>query len=97
MPYVLAFNQSQIAAKAKNIARYLDIANGSFAGLLDWVLALRRDLSIPHTLSELRLSSDRIPEMAKMAVKDAAAPSNPVKLNVKNAEELFQAAFFGEV
>ncbi len=97
LPYVLAFNQSQIAAKAKNIARYLDIANGSFAGLLDWVLALRRDLSIPHTLSELRLSSDRIPEMAKMAVKDAAAPSNPVKLNVKNAEELFQAAFFGEV
>ena len=51
-----------------------------------WVLALRHQIGIPHTLAELGVTEDLIPQIARMAVDDPTAPTNPVKLTVANLE-----------
>ena len=47
MPYVLTFNKSSIEKKIISICDYLDL-NKSFESFLEWILHLRKKLSIPH-------------------------------------------------
>ncbi len=50
MPYVLVFNRPAIETKMTALARYLDLPDPSFLGVLDWILSLREEIGIPHTL-----------------------------------------------
>jgi alcohol dehydrogenase class IV len=74
-----------------------DLANPSGKSVLDWVLALREQIGIHHTLAELGVSGDLIPRLARMAVDDPTAPTNPVKLTVANLEGLYTRAIQGEL
>ncbi len=78
MPYVLAYNRSAIADKIGRLAAWLGLEEASFDGFLGWVLALREEIGVPHTLAELGVDDDRTEEMAAMAVEDPTAASNPV-------------------
>ncbi|MEE8534339.1 MAG: iron-containing alcohol dehydrogenase, partial [Alphaproteobacteria bacterium] len=53
MPYVLDFNRAAIEERLTALARYLDLADPSFDAVKSWVLGLRRDLGIAHTLADL--------------------------------------------
>ena len=53
MPYVLIRNREAIENKIVDLSRYLNLSNPSFNSFLDWILDLRKSLSIPHTLKEL--------------------------------------------
>ncbi len=46
MPYVLLFNRPAIEEKLTRMARYLDLPDPGFKAVLDWVLALRREIGI---------------------------------------------------
>ncbi len=96
MPYVLAFNAHAIEEKMTALARYLDLPNPSGKSVQSWVLALRHQIGIPHTLAELGVTEDLIPQIARMAVDDPTAPTNPVKLTVANLEGLYATAINGE-
>jgi alcohol dehydrogenase class IV len=96
MPYVLTFNAHAIEEKMTALARYLDLPNPSGKSVQSWVLALRHQIGIPHTLAELGVTEDLIPQIARMAVDDPTAPTNPVKLTVANLEGLYAAAINGE-
>ena len=76
MPYVLDFNREAIGDKIDRLAAWLGL-DGGFAGLLDFVLGLRRDLGIPHTLDGIGVDDARFAEMATMAVVDPTAGGNP--------------------
>lgn len=52
MPYVLAFNRPVIEERTKRLTAYVGI-EGGLDGLIDWVVRIRRELNIPHTLREL--------------------------------------------
>jgi alcohol dehydrogenase len=97
MPYVLAFNQSAIAEKTARLAAWLGLAKQSHAGLIDWVLRLREDLGVPHTLAGLQVDGARIDEIAAAAVVDPTAGGNPVKLDKAAATKIFTAALEGKV
>ncbi len=97
MPYVLAFNADAIEEKMTALARYLDLANPSAKSVLDWVLRLREQIGIQPTLAELGVSEDLIPRLARMALEDPTAPTNPVKLTVENLEGLYARAIRGEL
>lgn len=97
MPYVLAFNATVIEKKMAALARYLDLPGGSGKSVRDWVLGLRDQIGIPHTLADLGVSEDLIPRIARMAVVDPTAPTNPVKLTVENLEGLYRNAISGEL
>ncbi|NCF80764.1 MAG: iron-containing alcohol dehydrogenase, partial [Proteobacteria bacterium] len=61
----------------------------------DWVLHLREEIGIAHTLAGIGVSEDLIPRLAKVTVDDPTAPTNPVKLTVANLETLYANAING--
>src|SRR5262245_15827539 len=44
MPYVLEYNRSAIDERLTRLARFLSLPNPSFKSLLDWILALRKEI-----------------------------------------------------
>ncbi|MGL4322853.1 MAG: iron-containing alcohol dehydrogenase [Beijerinckiaceae bacterium] len=94
MPYVLHFNRSAIEEKIIRAGAYLGIAGG-FDGFVQWTLALRRAIGIPHTLRDLGVDESKADLIAKMAPLDPTAGGNPVPLDEKGARMIFNAALNG--
>jgi alcohol dehydrogenase class IV len=94
---VLAFNRAAIEDKMGRLAAWLDLPDASYQGVLDWVLGLRRDLKIPHTLAELGVGTDRLEELATAAAQDPTAGTNPIPLDPGNLETLFVSALEGRI
>ncbi|OAP38356.1 alcohol dehydrogenase [Sinorhizobium glycinis] len=88
MPPVLRFNRPAIEEKIARAAAYLGIAGG-FDGFYDYVLQLREELGVPNKLAALGVGTDRIDEMAEMAIVDPTAGGNPVELTLDAAKKLF--------
>ncbi|MCG5482419.1 MAG: iron-containing alcohol dehydrogenase [Sinorhizobium meliloti] len=88
MPPVLRFNRPAIEEKIACAAAYLGIAGG-FDGFYDYVLQLREELGVPDSLAALGVGTDRIDEMAEMAIVDPTAGGNPVELTLESARKLF--------
>ncbi|RVI55174.1 dehydroquinate synthase/iron-containing alcohol dehydrogenase family protein, partial [Sinorhizobium medicae] len=88
MPPVLRFNRFAIDEKIGRAAAYLGIAGG-FDGFYDYVMRLREELGVPDKLSALGVGTDRIDEMAEMAIVDPTAGGNPVELTLDAAKKLF--------
>jgi alcohol dehydrogenase class IV len=100
MPYVLAFNGPAIVERLDGLARYLGLSSQTGAGpeaVLNWVLALRSELRIPHGADALGVTQDLIEQLAAMAVEDPSAGGNPVPLDVAATRKLLQAALAGDV
>ena len=97
MPYVMAFNEKAIADKMARLAAYLGLKNHSFAGMLDWVLRLREETGVPHTLAALGVDGARIDEIATAAEVDPTAGGNPVKLDAAAARRIFAGALEGKI
>ena len=93
---MLDFNREAIYDKIERLAAWLGIADG-FSGFLDFLLRLRRDLGIPHTLDRIGLDGARFAEMAEMAVVDPTAGGNPRALTPGDAMDLYQRALDGRV
>ncbi len=97
MPYVLAFNRPAVEDKMTRLAAWLGLADPSFRSVLDWVLELRAELEIPHSLEGIGVDGSRAAEICAMAAVDPTAPTNPVPLNPENLRTLFDAALTGEI
>ena len=96
MPYVLVFNRTAIEPKIARLSAYLGIGGG-FDGFLDWVLQLRKDLKVPHTLEGLGVDDGKFALMSQMAPKDPTASGNPVPLDEAAAMKLFQQTLAGKL
>jgi alcohol dehydrogenase class IV len=97
MPYVLVFNRTAIADRIAQLAGYIGLKSASFDGFLDWVLALRAELGVPHTLRDLGVDDRRFEELARMATADPSAGSNPVPLDERTHRQLLEASFAGRL
>ncbi len=95
MPYVLAFNRSAIEERITRLAAYLGLPDPSFDSFLQFVLQLRREVGVPHTLPELGVDDRHAALIAKMAVEDPSAGGNPVPLTESAAAAIFAAASKG--
>jgi alcohol dehydrogenase class IV len=95
MPFVLCANRSIIADRMTDLARYLDLPDPSFMAVLDWVLALRAEIGIPHTLGELGIDKAQGRALVAQAVRDPSAATNPVALNTAQYADLFDKAIDG--
>jgi len=97
MPYVLVMNHNEISEKMAGLARIIGLKKYSLDGVLDWVLALREELGIPHTLSEIGIDSSQSAEVAKRSAVDPAAGGNPLSLTPEILEPVFIQAVNGEI
>ena len=64
---------------------------------MDWVLALRKELDIPHTTRELGVEEDRLDELSEMAARDPTGVDNPIPVGVPELKRIYEAAFEGRV
>ena len=97
MPYVLQFNRQAIDAKLTRLAAWLGLPKPSYQAVLDWVLALRREIGIPHTLKELGVGMDRLDELSEMAAVDPTAGGNPIPIGVPELKRMFVASIEGRL
>jgi alcohol dehydrogenase class IV len=96
MPYVLMFNRSVIDEKMTRVSAYLGLKPG-FAGFLDYVMELREQLGVPHTLPAFGVTNPDIALMSKMSPLDPTAGGNPVPLDEKTSAMLFEKAMIGKL
>ena len=96
MPYVLKFNQPAIDSKLKLLSNYLELKNSSFDSFIDWIIELRQELKIPHTLAELKVDFD-FDSLAEMALVDPSTPTNPIKMNMSDMKQLYINAYEGKL
>ncbi len=97
MPYVLVFNRAAIEDKMTRLAAWLDLPDPSFQAIMDWIMALRREVGIPHTLKDIGVGDDRLDELARMAAVDPTAGGNPVPVGVPELKSLFVDAIEGRL
>jgi alcohol dehydrogenase len=96
MPYVLAFNRKAIEEKIKRLSAYIGL-RPSFRSFMDYVLELREQIGVPHTLQGLKVGDDKVDQIVKMAPEDPTAGGNPVKLDRRAARTIFMRALEGRV
>src|SRR5271156_2281202 len=96
-PYVLVCNRAAIADKFPHIARALDLPGRDFDAVLEWILAFRKKLGVPHTLAELGVKEADAGLIAADAVKDPTASGNPRHLSEAEFEKLTLAAISGDL
>ncbi|WP_454783148.1 iron-containing alcohol dehydrogenase [Legionella sp. WA2022007384] len=95
MPYVVHANRSEIEYKIKRLATYLEIENG-FDGFFDWIIQLRRELGIEHSLIEIGIDERHVTRIAIMATEDPSAQGNPILFDAQQYECILMAAIHGD-
>ena len=95
MPYVIVYNKEAIEDKIIQLARYLNIPQPSFDSFLNWIIELRKSLSIPHTLKELIDNKNNFEKMSEMAYRDPSTSTNPITLNRDDFLKLYNDAYDG--
>ena len=97
MPYVLTFNKSVIENKIVSICNYLSL-NNSFESFLEWILNLRKDLNIPHKLSDVMECNEiDLDKLSLMAFEDPSTGSNPKKITQEDLKEMYKKSISGEL
>lgn len=97
MPYVLAYNRSAIDERLTRLAGFAGLPHASFDALFQWVLQLREELSIPHTLREIGVTDDQLGRLAQMAEADPSAGGNPLPFDADAAGQVLAWAMAGEL
>ena len=98
MPYVLTFNKDVIEERVIKICEYLEFKNKSFDEFLNWVLDLRKQLDIPHKLSEVIKEQDfDIERLSQMALEDPSISGNPKKLSVEDMKVMYEHSMSGKL
>jgi len=98
MPYVLSFNRPAIENKIVKLSEYLDLKEASFNSFVDWVLELREQIKIPHTISEsAKITDQDIEKMSPMALEDPCTPGNPKKTTLDDMISMYQHSVQGKL
>jgi alcohol dehydrogenase len=96
MPYVLKANRKKIEKDIDRAAAYLSITGG-FNGFMKFVLALRKEVGIPHALKDIGIDVKRLDEVAAMAIKDPSAGGNPIQFTEKQYKSLARKCVVGDL
>ena len=98
MPYVLTFNRSIIENKISKLSEYLGLKESSFNSFVDWVLELREQIKIPHTISEsAKITDQDIEKMSPMALDDPCTPGNPRKPTLDDMVSMYEHSAQGKL
>ena len=97
MPYVLTFNKKFIAKRISIISKFIGLEN-TFDSFLDWIIKLRKELKIPHKLSELiQINPNQLEELSQMALEDPSTTTNPTKLTKEDFRKMYQYSIEGKL
>ncbi len=98
MPYVLTFNKNVIEKKIIKICHFIELKDKSFTGFINWILNLRKELDIPHKLSDVIKEKDfDIDRLSKMALNDPSTGGNPKKLTEDDMKNMYKHSMSGKL
>jgi alcohol dehydrogenase class IV len=100
MPYVMVFNRAEIATKMDHLARVLDLpaAASGFDACMTWMLALRSDLGLPHTLAGVPgVTEELLRSLVPLAAIDPSMGGNPRAATNADLEAVFLDALHGRL
>tara|TARA_B100000029_G_scaffold292056_1_gene285598 strand:+ start:474 stop:1631 length:1158 start_codon:yes stop_codon:yes gene_type:complete len=97
MPYVITFNKNLIEKRIISICDYLNL-NKDFDSFVNWIIKLRKELKIPHKLSEVvEINNSQLKELSKMALEDPSTASNPIKMTLDDIKKLYEHSISGDL
>ena len=97
MPYVLTFNKNSIEKKIISICDYLGLEK-KFDSFLEWILGLRKELAIPHKLSDVMdCSKINLDELSLMAYEDPSTSGNPRKIDKDDLKMMYEHSITGDL
>jgi alcohol dehydrogenase class IV len=97
MPYVLEWNRAALEERMVRLAAWLGLADRSFDGFLAWVLELRREIGIPHTLAAIGVREEHARLFAPQALNDPSTGGNPLPLTGQDFEQLYENCIAGKL
>jgi alcohol dehydrogenase class IV len=95
MPYVLQANRSKIEDRIERLTRYMAFTDPGFDSFMNWILQLREQLKIPHTLATIDIDDSKADTVAEMAVADPSSGGNPISFTVAEYRTIFLNAVQG--
>jgi len=96
MPYVLAFNRPAIEDKLVRLSAFLGLGDSGYSAIFEQIMNTREYLGVPHTLAGLGVEDADIAAIARSAVSDPTAATNPRQLDEVAAARIFEAAMTGD-
>ena len=97
MPYVLTFNKEMIEKRIISICDYLEL-DKSFDSFLKWILELRKELNIPHKLSEIvDVNKINLEQLSVMALEDPSTSTNPRTMSKDDMKALYEHSISGKL
>lgn len=97
MPYVLVANKTAIEADITELTQSLGLKKTGFTPFLDWVLAIREELHVPHTLADIGIDDTRAQEIGMMAVNDPTASTNPILHDAATYADILERCVAGKL
>ncbi len=97
LPYALKQNKTAIEDRMVYLSTVLGLENKGTDAIIDYLLELRKELNIPHTLKEIDIDEEKAVEIGQMAFKDPSTPSNAKPVDASDLENLFRAAVSGDL
>ena len=98
LPYVMAFNRDVIEARMVRLAQFLELPTPGFDGVMEWMLRLRSELGMPHTLEGVEGFDEAMAaRLAPLAVEDPSMGTNPRPADAAQCEAVFLAALRGSL
>ena len=86
-----------IENKILSICDYLYL-DKNFESFLNWILELRKELKIPHKLSEvIETNKIDLKILSQMALDDPSTATNPKKLTIDDMKILYEHSISGEL
>ena len=80
-----------------SICDYLNL-DKNFESFLSWILNLRKELNIPHKLSEvIEVKKINIDQLSKMALEDPSTATNPKKMTIDDMKILYKHSILGKL
>ena len=95
MPYVLSANRLAIEEPITRLSGHLNLEQRDFDGFMDWIMAFRAGLSIPHSLAEIGIDGAKAKKVGVMSAQDPSAAGNPLAFTDQQYSELFECAVAG--
>jgi alcohol dehydrogenase class IV len=95
-PYVMVHNRTVIEDRMPRLAQTLGLEDETFEAVLEWTLALRARLELPHTLGGI-IDESLIPRLVPMAAADPSLATNPKSCSAEDLERVFRKTLRGDL
>ncbi len=92
LPAALDHNAPAIADKIAPMAQAMGLTEPTYTAFHAKICALLDDVGIPKTLGEIGVPTDCAPRIAKKAIQDSAAGTNPRPLTVPDIQAVIERA-----